>query len=251
MKKIFTIGALFFSILAQGQRAGKAPEGDAWLVMPSIGLQFAGGDMAARFGQSYSAGLGVGYKTNNNWNYSVQAQFMFGTDVKDGAQLLNTALSPNGFIFNQTGNYATFALDQRGLYGSFDVSKTIPDFLAANSNSGVNILIGAGYLAHWININNVGDDSPQIIDDYAKGYDELTGGFMIKQSIGYQYLSADRRVNFRFSFEIMEAFTTNQRGFSYSTGRETGDQRLDLVYGFRLAWILPIYSQPSNTYYYN
>lgn len=251
MKKLLF---LFIALLSTGisaQKVGEAPTSDAWLIMPSLGLQYAGGDMATRFGQSYSAGLGVGYKTGSNWTYSLQAQFMFGTDVKNGAQLLNPVLTESGYIFNQTGNYATFSLDQRGLYGTFDVSKTIPGFFAANRNSGFNILFGAGYLAHWVKINNIGSDSPQVLDEYAKGYDELSGGLLLKQSIGYQYMSANRRINFRLSFEIMEAFTTNYRKFSYSTGKPVSGTMQDLVYGLRLEWFLPIYSQPSDTYFYD
>lgn len=251
MKKTLTILTLFIAFTISAQRPRKAPEGPAWLVMPSVSLQYAGGDLADRFGQSYSAGMGIGYKTSNNWNFSLQGQFMFGTDVKNPAQLINPVLSESGFIFNQTGEYATFALDQRGAYGTFDISKTIPDFFAANRNSGFNILLGAGYLAHWVNINNVGDDSPQVLDEYMKGYDELSGGFLLKQSIGYQYMSVNRRINFRLSFEVMQAFTTNYRKFSYSTGRPSSGSMTDLVYGFRLEWILPIYSQPSSDYFYD
>ncbi len=251
MKKTLTVLILFIGITAFGQRPLKAPEGPAWLVMPSISLQYAGGDMAERFGQSYTAGMGIGYKTSDNWNFSLQGQFMFGSNVKNGAHLLDPVLSESGFLFNQTGEYATFTLDQRGAYGTFDVSKTIHDFFAANRNSGFNILLGAGYLAHWVKINNVGDDSPQVLDEYMKGYDELSGGFLLKQSIGYQYMSVNRRVNFRLSFEVMEAFTTNYRAFNYSTGKPVSGNFTDLVYGFRLEWILPIYSQPTSNYFYD
>ncbi len=251
MRNFALVFLVFTGLGLFAQTSTNSNESSAWLIMPSFGVQYAGGDMELRFGQNYSAGLGVGYKTADNWTFSLQAQFMFGTEVKNGAQLLNPALSPDGYIFNQTGNYATFALDQRGAYGTFDISKTIPGFLAANNNSGFNILLGAGYLAHWIKINNVGDDSPQIIGDYAKGYDELSGGFLLKQSIGYQYLSTNRRINLRLSCEIMEAFTTNYRKFSYSTGKPVSGKMNDLVYGFRLEWFLPIYNEAADTYFYD
>lgn len=252
MKYTCAIFAVLLSFSLFGQRSKKNNEGSAWLIKPSIGLQYPGGDMELRFGQNYTAGLGVGYKTNDNWIVSLDAQFMFGTNVKNGGQLLNPILSDNGYIFNSTGNYAIFALDQRGLYGSVDFSKTFTNFLSPNRNSGFNLLLGAGYLSHWVKINNVGNDAPQVLDEYAKGYDELSGGLMLKQSIGYQYMSKNRRINFRLSFEMMEAFTTNYRGFSYSTGKPVTEGMTDLLYGFRLEWILPIYNIPSaDTYYYD
>ncbi len=73
----------------------------------------------------------------------------------------------------------------------------------------------------------------------------------LKQSIGYQYMSVNRRINFRISFEVMEAFTTNYRKFSYATGQAVSGTNTDLVYGFRLEWILPIYNQPSTEYFYD
>lgn len=251
MKKTLTLFVLLFSLSLVAQRPRKAPEGPAWLIMPSFGLQYAGGDMADKFGQSYAAGLGIGYKTSKNWQFAFQGQFMFGTDVKNTAQILQPVLTQSGYIFNQGGEYAIFAIDQRGAYGTIDFSKTIPNFFAANRNSGFNLSLGAGYLAHWIRINNVGDDAPQILDDYKDGYDQLSGGFLLKQSVGYQFMSVSRRVNFRLSFEVMEAFTTNYRKYNYSTGQAVSGKMLDMVYGFRLEWILPIYNQPSNEYFYD
>ncbi len=251
MKKTLTLFIILTGIATYAQPPRKAPEGPAWLIMPSAGLQYAGGEMANRFGQSYSAGLGIGYKTGSNWNFSLQGQFMFGTDVKNPALVISPVLTPDGYVFNQIGEYANFAIDQRGAYGTIDFSKTIPDFFAANRNSGFNILLGAGYLAHWVKIYNVGDDAPQILDEYNKGYDELSGGFLLKQSIGYQYMSVNRRINLRISFEVMEAFTTNYRKFSYATGQPVSGTNTDLVYGFRLEWILPIYNQPSTEYFYD
>ncbi len=235
------------------QRGQRSANGSAWLVSPSFAVQTAGGDMENRFGQSYSAGLGVGYKTTKSWTFGTSFQFMFGTNVKNGAQLLNTVLTSKGYLLNQTGNYATFALDQRGAYGTFDISKTIPNFFATNDNSGFSIGVGAGYIAHWIKINNVGNDSPQVLDPYITGYDEFSGGLLLKQSIGYQYLAANRRINFRISFEVLEGFTRNYREFSYSTGKVVSGKNLDVVYGFRLEWFLPIYTttKDNNTYYYD
>lgn len=221
----------------------------AWLIQPSIAYLSSAGDMEYRFGKHLSVGLGAGYKTSENWTYSLDVQYSFGTQVKNIGSLLNTMLTENGNILNETGNYGQVDLNQRGLSASFDVSKTF-NWLAVNPNSGINLLFGAGYLSHWINYNLPGQDVPQLMDEYKKGYDELSGGLMLKQSIGYTYMSSNRRINFRLSFEIMEAFTTNYRKFSYSTGREVSGKMNDLIYGFRFQWMLPIYGTSTNDPYY-
>lgn len=105
---------------------------------------------------------------------------------------------------------------------------------------------------HWIEIKNAGNDAPQLLNEYSKGYDRLSGGLLLRQSLGYTYLSKNRRINFRFSFEVMEAFTQNYRGFDYSTGTTAKGRRTDLLYGFRFQWMLPIYTYASgDTYYYD
>ncbi|AEV32660.1 hypothetical protein Oweho_1672 [Owenweeksia hongkongensis DSM 17368] len=247
---------ILFTLLATasivyGQRSQKAAS--AWLIQPSYSYLFSGGDMENRFGDFMGVGLGVGYKTANNWIVSVDAQFTFGNNVKNVGPLLNTMLTKKGNILNETGNYGDIDVNQRGWLGSLDVSKTF-NFLSVNPNSGINLLFGAGGLWHYINFNTPGKDIPQVMGEYDKGYDEMSGGFMLKQSIGYVYLSRNRRVNFKISFEIMEAFTTNYRKFSYSTGKPVTGTMNDFIYGFKAQWILPIYGTQStggNHYYYD
>jgi len=254
MRKIYLLtlfGILFLGSTSLAQRSLQSQP--AWLIKPGFSWLSSAGDMEERFGNHMSVGMGVGYKTSSNWIISIDGQYSFGGNVKNQGQLLNTILTTNGNILNETGNYGQIDINQRGWSGTIDVSKTV-DFLALNANSGVNFLIGAGYLSHNINFNTPGSDLPQVMDEYDKGYDELSGGFMLKQAIGYVYLSDNRRVNCKLSFIMMEAFTTNYRGFSYSTGRAVEGSMLDLIYGFQFQWMLPIYSAGSgkkDLYYYD
>lgn len=251
MKRFITLFTLIaISTVAHGQRSLKSSP--AWLIQPSYSYLFSAGDMENRFGDFMGIGLGVGYKTTANWIVDVDAQFTFGNNVKNVGPLLNTMITNNGYILNETGNYGDIDVNQRGWLGSLNVSKTL-NFLSVNPNSGVNLLFGAGGLWHYINFNTPGKDIPQVMGEYDKGYDEMSGGFMLKQSIGYVYMSRNRRVNFKISFEIMEAFTTNYRKFSYSTGKPVTGTMKDLIYGFKAQWILPIYGTKSageNHYYY-
>lgn len=244
----FLFFLIFTTSVLWGQDESKS--GPAWLFMPSAAYQLPGGEMAERFGDNFTAGLGIGYKTVNNWVFSVDGQYLFSDDVKNPGQLFAPVLSENGEIFNQTGIYAQISALERGVYGTFDVSKNL-NFWQANPNSGPNISFGAGYFGHWVEIKNPGFDAPQLLDEYARGYDQLSAGPLLKQSIGYLYLSKNHRVNFRISFEVMEAFTTNLRGFSYTTGRTAEGRNTDLLYGFRLQWILPVYSTASQEYFYD
>ena len=252
MIKRFTLAAaLLFTSIMYGQRVKQSQP--AWLIKPGFSWLSSGGDMEYRFGNHMTVGLGVGYKFTSNWILTVDGQFSFGNQVRNQGQLLNTMLTANGKILNETGNYGQIDVNQRGWLGSLDISKTL-NFLSLNPNSGVNILVGAGYLSHYINFNTPGKDIPQVMDEYDKGYDELSGGFMLKQAIGYVYMSDNRRINCKLSFLMMEAFTTNFREFSYSTGKPVKDKMSDFMYGFQFQWMLPIYGEAAkgkDLYYYD
>ena len=73
---------------------------------------------------------------------------------------------------------------------------------------------------------------------------------MFRQFIGYMHSGNDRRVNFILGLDLLQAFTENYRGHQYDTGLSEEGSRLDLLYGFRFIWFLPIYSKGSETYYY-
>lgn len=249
MQKAFAlICSLIIGFNCSAQEENKPDK--AVLISPSLAIQFSGGDFSERFGTSYTAGLGVGIKTEGNWIFSLNGQFMFGSDIKDIGGILDPILTANQNLLNQTGNYALLSVFERGFYGLGEVSKIFSQF-GPNKNSGPTLSIGAGFISHWIHFSNAGNDSPQILEEYAKGYDRLSGGLLLKQSIGYMYLSPQRRINFKISFEILEGFTTNYRGINYDTGKEDTSQHLDLLYGIRLNWYLPIYDKSVNEFYYN
>lgn len=250
MKKISTI-LILLSFWVSGMAQPKQEPKPAWLIQPSIAWQMPGGDMAEYFGNSFNVGLGAAYKTSNNWRFGFDGQYLFSDNIKNPEQILKPILTDRGFILNGIGNYASVSLLERGVFFTGEAGKSL-NFWQATPNSGPDIQLGIGYMMHWIEIKNAGNDAPQLLDEYSKGYDRLSGGLMLRQSVGYTYLSRNRRVNFRFSFEIMEAFTQNYRGFDYSTGTTTDGRRTDLLYGFRFQWMLPIYTSASgDTYYYD
>lgn len=247
---MFTLLLALAGTGAAGQSRIIKEAAPAWLIMPSVAVQQSAGDMEQRFGTNFTAGLAGGYKTASNWVFALDGQFIFSENVKGIDQLLGPVMTGGGQVLSETGNYASVAVVQRGFYFSGEVSHSF-GFWQANPNSGPDLQLGAGYLQHWISIASAGNEVPQIRGDYLRGYDERTGGFMLRQSVGYRFLAPRKRLNFRLSFEIVEAFTENYRGFSYSSGQPVSGRRLDLLYGVRLQWMLPIYQRDSDSFYYD
>lgn len=252
---------MFFNILVSisllacsglyGQSDGKKARA-AVLLNVSFGGQIPGGDLANRFGNNLFVGGGAGFKTRTNWILSWEAQFVFGSVVRNESAILANSLTDNLQILNTNGSYATIDLFQRGTYSTFNAEKIL-NFWNATANSGPVIGLGAGYNVSWMYLDNAGDAAPQFAGEKSKGYDQLSMGLMLKQSVGYFHLSPNRRINFKIALEFGQAFTEQVRDINFYEGTITDTQQLDLFYGLRLDWFFPIYQlrKQESEYYYD
>jgi hypothetical protein len=156
----------------------------------------------------------------------------------------------NGFIIGINGDYAQVKLRQRGfLVGAF-ISNIIP-IGSVNERSGLRVDLGVNLMQHWIRLQDDYNTVAQFNDPYKKGYDRLTNGFALSEFIGYQYLSKNRRINLYGGLEFVQAWTKSRREYDFATQSQMLESRLDLLNGFKLGLILPIYieSQPDEIFY--
>ncbi len=244
--------SLFYSASAQNVK-------DSSLFFPMIKFSYAfqipGGDLAKRFGHNSNVGLNFSIKTKKNWIYGANGSFFFGDRIKENGILdsmkTSTSSGPNtGFIIDQNGHPATVRLFERGFTISLHVGK-IFNVLAKNKNSGLIIYGGPIFIRHKIKIDDIGHQSPQLVKEYLKGYDRLTAGFGVNEFIGYVYLGNKRMLNFFCGFEFTQAFTKSQRSYDYDLMKADTEKRIDLLYGIRVGWILPIYKKTPQQFYYH
>jgi len=219
------------------------------LVLSSYAFQIPGGDLADRFGNSSSVGLSLLFKTKKNLIYGLDGSFIFGKTIRETG-IFDSINTSNGFTIDGNGIFANVSVYQRGFSTSVVIGKMFA-FKKPNPNSGLVLTLGTGLLQHKIRIENEGNTAPQISKDYRKGYDRLSNGISFTEFIGYYYLGNKRLVNFFGGFECIQAFTKSRRSWDYDLMRKDTKQRLDLLYGFRIGWILPLYKKaPQNFYYY-
>ncbi|MBS1650837.1 MAG: hypothetical protein JSU07_02390 [Bacteroidetes bacterium] len=224
-----------------------------------VGVNFSGqvpmADLANRFGPNLSAGGSLIYKTKRNFLFSIDGNFMFSQNVKE-----NVIKNMQVTYTNQNGNYSTVVdnegmpadlrITERGL-GIHLMAGKMFKFLSPNENSGFVVMLGAGYLQHKINLYDANQRIAAIRGTMVYGYDRLTNGISFSQFIGYIYLSKSRYTNFYAGFEAFQAITKSVRKFNYDTGLPDTKQRLDILTGFRIGWILPLYKKkPAEFYYY-
>lgn len=174
---------------------------------------------------------------------------MFGDNIKIADDLVAGLITDQGQIINLNGNYGDYKFFQRGWSLQGEVGRIFTS-LGHNANSGLVVMLGGGYIEHKIRIENAGQDIPQLLNDYQKGYDRLSGGLMLRQFIGYMHAGSKRRINFLIGLDLVQGFTENYRGFQYDTGLSNNQTQTDLLYGVRFIWFLPIYSESSSSYYY-
>lgn len=212
--------------------------------------QFPGGDIAKQYGNNSTIGGGLMYKSKKNILLSFDVNFIFGNDVKNSDSILKFVLTDNGFIIDGNGVYALYNMYERGYSINFRIGKVF-SLLAANPNSGIFFMGGLGYLAHRLNIDVQHETAPQITGDYAKGYDRLTSGININEFIGYYFMSKSRVLNFYAGFEFYQAFTKSRRDYIFDLMEKDTSSHVDLFYGIKIGWMIPVYDRAPEKYYYN
>ncbi len=239
------------SIIGHSQRNVKdSAIGTVWLSI-QYGLSLTSGDLADRHGYFNSIGVYGGYKTKKNWVFGGEGNFLFGGDVRV-PNLFDGLTDSYGNITDQNGDIAIVVVYSRGMYIDASVGKIIPVW-SPNENSGLYFNFGAGYLAHKIRVETQDHVVPELELDYRKGYDRLTTGFNAQQFIGYSYMANRGFVNFYGGFYVMEGFTFNRRTIFFDRPEEpvSTDMMLDLIYGVKLGWLIPIYKRKPKEYYFN
>ncbi|MBE2246100.1 MAG: hypothetical protein IAE67_02485 [Candidatus Competibacteraceae bacterium] len=208
------------------------------LIIPNISIQFPVGQLSDRYGMNFHLGGTILYKHRTNWLWGVSGAFMFGEVVNEPA-----LLSPLIPIFDGEGQLPAIGLGMRGFNIMGQFGKILPIFKKPNRNSGLTLMLGAGYIQHYIYLEARGGLTPQMEGDYLKGYDRMTNGFCASQFIGYTFLGNKKTINFYVGFEIVEGVTQNRRGYNYDTFQYDTDTKLDLMLGVKAGWIFPVYKR--------
>lgn len=252
MKKSFLIlSILLLANCIIAQRNVK----DSIIGTPWIGVQYGAnwtsGDLADRYGFMNHVGIMAGYKTNKNWFWGLESNFMFGNDVRMTG-VFDHLIDSQGNITDVNGDIALVLVYARGLNVNLAVGKVFP-VLSPNKNSGIFVHAGVGYLAHRMRVETQEQVIPQLELDYKKGYDRFTAGPNAHQFLGYAFMSNAGFLNFYGGFYIQEGFTQNKRTifFDQPTIPVSSETRLDIQYGVKVGWFIPFYKRQPKEFYYN
>jgi len=252
MKALFLRELLFLSILFSAFSLGAQSRTDSLAAFPLVRFQYSyllpAGDYESTFGNTNLVGGAIAFKTKTNWQFELEANYMFGANVKRKT-LLSGIVNAAGDATDVDGELVRVLLDIRG-YTFFASAGRIFPISKTNPNSGILIQGGIGYLQHRIKVDFRDGEVFQLSDDMLKGYDRLHTGVAFKQFIGYQYFGKKNLINFFAGFEFNQGLTYNRRGYNYDTQSFDEDQKFDFLYGFRVGWSMPIRGRASEEFYY-
>ena len=251
MKYLFgLIGVLSsFSILYQRNVR------DSIISTPMIGVHYGAnwtaGDLYQRYGFMNHIGILAGYKTSRNVFLGMDANFIFGNQVKTKG-LFDQLVDSYGNITDVNGDIAKVLVYSRGVNVNFSAGFILP-ILSPNENSGIFIHGGVGYLLHRLRVETQDQVIPQLELDYKKGYDRLTIGPNLHQFIGYSFLANGGFYNFYGGLYIQEGFTKNKRTvfFDQPDDPVSTDLRVDIQYGVKIGWQIPFYKRQPKDFYYD
>lgn len=224
---------------------------DSVIRFPFIGISYGvyvpGGDLKDRFGTCSMLSMDLHYKTTKNLVLGFSGGYIFGSDIKEEG-LFDLITGSTGQIIGLDGLYADVRTYERGYQVSATIGKII-SFNKPNLNSGLLVSGGPGFIQHKIRIEAIGNTVPGLRNDYLKGYDHLTNGFEFREFIGFVSFGNRQLINFYGGFEFIQAFTDNRRDYSFDNPDLEDSNRIDLMYGFKIGWILPLYKKKPAQYY--
>ncbi len=194
-------------------------------------------DLQSRFGQGFQLGSGISWLSNHLY-IGLEHQFMFGNRVKE--DVLSALRTQEGGIIGRDMQFANIFLRQRAHHTVIRVGYFLQS-QKSKHNMGLLLSAGAGFLQHKIRIVDDFDSAIQVQTPYDKGYDRLSTGMSLHQSLKFIYLSSSRLINFFVALELVEGFIKDRREINYNLTPISPQMRHDLLATFRLGWIVPLY----------
>ncbi|GAB4428751.1 MAG: hypothetical protein OHK0039_47340 [Bacteroidia bacterium] len=249
-----TVLSLFLLVLSCHLLHGQASIRDSAISLGLIDVSYRGlwpgSDMNVRFGYLSQVGLDLSYKFRNNFYFNAGAHVLF-TDSVAYRDILAPILTTGDLVVSDNGLLTSVRVIGNGFVVPFAVGRVFAFAPGPNPNSGLFVEVGGQFIQHKLSFNPREDDVQALTGAYAKGYDRLTNGWGLRQSLGYRYLSNRGDFNMVLAVDLSQHFTRSRRSIDFSTGLRDTQQRRDLLTGFRVSWTFPIYQRaPRSAYFY-
>ncbi len=212
-----------------------------------FGTHIPGADMKNRYGSTLCFSLSGDYLTASNWAFSPEFIYFFGEKIKE--DVLAPYRSANNTIPGDDDQIADIFIRERGFWLGIMMGKHFP--FGTTSRTGIKGMIGGGIFQHQIDFNDLRNSVGQVRAGRYVGYDRLTRGFSLKETVTFKVMSSYKKLNFEIGIDAIQGFTSEVRAINFDTGLPTLKNRLDLMFGARIAWNISFFlAGQSKTIYY-
>tara|TARA_Y100001933_G_scaffold259175_1_gene308484 strand:- start:645 stop:1379 length:735 start_codon:yes stop_codon:yes gene_type:complete len=204
-------------------------------------------NLANDFGNNSSLGLCY-LQNNNDLLLGLDANFMFGSNVKD-TNILRLISTDDGFLINASGELDEVLLYVRGINTHLMIGKSFR--FEENNLTGIYMYGGLGYLQHKIRLESNRTSLPQIEGNYLYGYDKFTNGLSTKICVDYMYFNKKNSIKYHIGTEFINAFTKIKRRYNFAQMEEFDQSlKLDQIVGLRFGVIIPINRNNESKFHY-
>jgi len=205
------------------------------------------GDLADRFGAANTVGIGWRRTAESGWRYGFQYRFQTGADVREPG-LLQNLIDSRGHVIDNEGRIALVTPQQRGtmVLATLGRKWTLG---ARHPETGFIAEIGAGFWEHKIHFQNRGNRITQLEAPYLKGYDRLSGGWVLTPRAGVEFHSPNGQARFQFGLETLIGRLSPSRAWNADTGTVDIGPRKDGAIGLFAAWILRLQARSTSVDY--
>ena len=218
----------------------------------TAGWTFPFGEMGNRYSSFMNINADLGWKTQKNWMWNVSFGFQFGSNnVKIKNDILSGMLTSTAdpFVISQAGTDAGLIAYNRNLSLSVFCGKVVPLWFS-NPNSGLLFSIGAGFLQHQIIYENTLENAPQIMGDYALGYDRQMFGPMLSSFVGYVHMSKKSFANFFVGLRFDNAWTKMTRDYQFDLRGGDDNVYYDRMLTIKFGWMFPFFGRKADKIYF-
>ncbi len=251
-KTLIFILLAFTPFIIKAQYNIKSDTISTFMFQVTYAYQFPGQDTKTLYNNNNSIGGSIYYKTEGNWLFAFNGNFISGNSVKvTREEVFGDILDNNGEIITGDGIFGSYALFERGAHFQVKVGKIFP-VLSPNPNCGFFVQGGVGYLWNRLRteFGSYASPPPALAGDYPYGYDRMRGGFAWSGEIGYLFLSNSRVLNFSLSLEFTQAYTKSLRQWDFNLMEKDTNSYIDQYVGIRAAIYIPTYKRKPADYYY-
>jgi hypothetical protein len=234
---ITLIFSLFCNNVSAQENQELPVDGKIYAFQIGLGGSLPFEDLKERFGGNLNFSFGGEYLSKNNWLFSSEFIYYYSENIKE--DILKPYRTAEGLLIGDDQQYADIKFRQRAIYVGASVGKVIG--FSSKTRSGLGFSLGGGLLAHKIIFSDDRNSVAQVRAGRNIGYDRLTRGAAIKETISYKLRSLDRKLNLDFALDFTQAFTSEVRAINFDTGLPTIPKRMDVLIGARIIWTLPYY----------